>query len=323
MKTKIVCVTGASGYLASHIINQLLNSNYIVKALTRNKETFLKNNYPSLQKAINNKNIQNLSIVEYDFEKEKENSIESLIEILSNVHYLIHCASPVILQDYADKTINLEKIIEPAINYTQLLLTASSSTNIQKIVLTSSTCAIYDGSKTHYSCNDWADETKGLDAYSISKIRSEKVAWEIYHQTKKWELVVLNPGRIIGPTIYNHVPESFCSIQEAFKIAKNANINTTTSVVNNYCSSFCDVRDAAYLHIHALEYLHTNRYIIAFEIKEFKDYCEEILPENVYNTLQFNAPNDRFTFENSFQNYTYISFKHSIRDSIIPHLNIL
>ena len=47
-----VCVSGASGYLASHIIKKLLEENYYVKGLTRNKQHFLLNYYESLKKQI-------------------------------------------------------------------------------------------------------------------------------------------------------------------------------------------------------------------------------------------------------------------------------
>ena len=61
-----ICITGASGYLASHIIIKLLNDNYYVKSLTRNKENFMLNYYNYLIPYTNN--IYNLEIIEYNYE---------------------------------------------------------------------------------------------------------------------------------------------------------------------------------------------------------------------------------------------------------------
>jgi nucleoside-diphosphate-sugar epimerase len=300
---KKVCITGASGYLASHIIIKLLNENYYVKALTRNKEHFLLNYHKCLIPFTNN--ICNLDILEYNHESTDE---KQLINILNDCDVLVHCASPVILEEFKDEVENVNKIINPAIKYTETILSASLLTNITKIIFISSTSAIYDGTKSIYTNDYIADLTKIKDAYSISKIKSEQIAWKIYNENKKWELIVLNPGRIIGPVIYNKIPESYCSILEAIKLSKMYN----NQLVTNYYSSFCDVRDVANISVYSINNLTTKRYIITFEIKEFKHYCDMI----THTKINFITDNNIFDFENSFKSYKYISFKQSILDSI-------
>ena len=101
---KKVCITGASGYLASHIIIKLLNNNYYVKALTRNKQNFLLNYYNYLIPYTNY--IYNLEIIEYNYDLCSD---EYLINILNECNFLVHCASPVILEEFTDEDDNLNK----------------------------------------------------------------------------------------------------------------------------------------------------------------------------------------------------------------------
>lgn len=308
-----VCVSGASGYLASHIIKKLLEENYYVKGLTRNKQHFLLNYYESLKKQITpSYKIENLELIEYN--PELTDNSDDLICILFDCDYLIHCASPVFLRTFSDETANINKIINPAIRYTENILKAALSTNIKKVIFTSSTSTIYDGTKTKYTNKDWADIKYIHDAYSISKIESEKMAWRIYEENKKWELVVLNPGRVIGPVIYGKIPESYCSIIEALHLSNQSNTDAGAGAyTDNHYSSYCDVRDVAIIHVYALNNLITNRYIIAFEIKSFKDYCDLIVANKEYKFIHNDHP---FEFENSFNDYTYISFEKSIQDSL-------
>lgn len=299
-----ICITGASGYLASHVIIKLLNDNYYVKSLTRNKEIFMLNYYNYLIPYTNN--IHNLEIIEYNYELSDN---DYLINILNECNFLVHCASPVILEDFTDEHDNLNKIINPAMKYTENILLSSLFTNIKKVIFISSTCTIYDGTKSSYSNEYFADLTKIKDAYSISKIKSEKMAWKIYNESKKWELIVLNPGRIIGPVIYNKIPESYCSIIEALNLSKINN----NELVKNYYSSYCDVRDVADIIIYSFNHFTTNRYIIAFEIKKFEEYCD-IITEKKINFIENN--NNIFDYDNSFKDYKYISFEKSVKDSV-------
>ena len=315
-----VCISGASGYLASHIIIKLLECNYYVKGLTRNKEYFLLNYYDCLKKHVTNiEKLDNLEIIKYNHDLVDGDDNVTLINILMDCDYLIHCASPVLLQSFADEKDNVNKIITPAIRYTETILNAALFTNIKKVVFTSSTTTIYDGTQTKYSTNYWADLTHVHDAYSISKIQSEKLAWKIYNEHKKWELIVLNPGRIIGPAIYNKIPESFCSIFEALKLSKDTPVQNR--VIHNYYSSYCDVRDVADIHVFSLHALTTNRYIIAFEIKEFRDYCDLLVEDEDFDEYCFiqesKEDNILFEFENSFNNYKYIPFEQSVKDSLV------
>lgn len=302
-----VCITGASGYVASHIMIKLLEQKFHVIGLTRNKSDFLFNHFDCLKKKTSY--INNLEIIEYDNNVTYDSKNNTLENILFNCDYLIHGASPVILDSSWNEE-NIQKIINPATKYTEDILKASLKTKIKKVIFISSTITIYDGTKDFYGSNDWADESNFQEAYTLSKIKSEKIAWKIYEENKKWELVVFNPGRIIGPIIYNKIPESYCSIIEAIKLKEKQTLFPIH--VNNYYSSFCDVRDVAEIIVGSLPNKKTSRNIISFEIKEFKDYCKVLQIPN----LLFIQNESIFEYENSFKKHSFIDFEKSVKDSI-------
>ena len=338
-----VCITGASGYVASHIMIKLLEQKFHVIGLTRNKSDFLFNHFDCLKKKTSY--INNLEIIEYDNNVTYDSKNNTLENILFNCDYLIHGASPVILDSSWNEE-NIQKIINPATKYTEDILKASLKTKIKKVIFISSTITIYDGTKDFYGSNDWADESYFHDAYTLSKIKSEKIAWKIYEENKKWELVVFNPGRIIGPIIYNKIPESYCSIIEAIKLKEKQTLFPIH--VNNYYSSFCDVRDVAEIIVGSLPNKKTSRNIISFEIKEFKDYCKVLHLCTSFRSLKtppkgavsfgfeqgdtdcalemrngVKIPNllfiqneSIFEYENSFKKHTFIDFEKSVKDSI-------
>ena len=73
--------------------------------------------------------------------------------------------------------------------------------------------------------------------------------------------------------------------------------------------------------VFSLHALTTNRYIIAFEIKEFRDYCDLLVEyEDFYEYCfiqESKEDNILFEFENSFNNYKYIPFEQSVKDSLV------
>jgi nucleoside-diphosphate-sugar epimerase len=314
---KKICVTGASGFLASHIIIKLLDQDYIVNAITRNKTKYHEEYMDYIKRNTTKSNL--LTIFEYN----DNSKLDVLINILSDCDCVMHCASPVILKDYDNNYDNEKNIIGPAIKYTNDIFNAISSTNVKRVILTSSTCSIYDGSKYEYNSSYWAKEELIKDAYSLSKIKTEKIAWKFYYENivnkeinKQWDLIVLNPGRIIGPLIYPSIPDSFCSIYEIMEALDSNGLQQKDGVMENYYSSFCDVRDVAHLHIYAINNLNVGRYIISFEIKNLKDYYNIICDNDFKKTIQFVENNNKFHYINSFQDYKYISFNKSLTDTL-------
>lgn len=302
MMNKTICITGATGFLASHLICKLLPYNTL-HVTTRNKSYFISNCLPKLSKIVDT---SSLKIFECDYTSE-----ETILEALHGCDSLIHCASPVILTSYPDDERNQTYIINPALQITENVLRCVNKTSINLVLYTSSTSAIYSASKKFMTKNDWADESSS-DPYTLSKVLSEKRAWEL-SATAKWKLVVLLPARIIGPTIYSSLPESYISIFEI--------LNTTKSELLNYHSSFCDVRDVCNIYALFLEKTpKSGRYIISFDIVPLVAYYNAVRQIKPIHPIHFIDTNDSFTYDNSeiieLYTQTPIDFVHSIQDSL-------
>jgi dihydroflavonol-4-reductase len=93
---------------------------------------------------------------------------------------------------------------------------------------------------------DWTDpELPVLSAYTVSKVRAERAAWEFVETLKKKNiLTVINPGMVMGPAIDRNISASLVMLQLIVKRAYPALPSTAYPIV--------DVRDLSELHVHAM-----------------------------------------------------------------------
>ena len=310
-----ICITGISGYLASNICELLLSKGYIINGLTRNKNNCSRNMLLD----------PNIHIFEYD----------KIDECLISCKYIIHCASPCILNTDNLSQEEKDKIINDSISITNLILNkatylnSKNITDIKKIIYTSSTCAIYDGTKNTYFSDYWPNEKNIDDIHSLSKIKSELEAWELYYKQKdkenKWELVITNPGRIIGPInkFSTRNPESWCSIYEILNMKDKIKDKNNIISLDNYYSSYCDVRNVAEIYLFLLNNNDYNekRVIIAFDSILLSDYYNVIKNVTGYNFPEINFINQDtkfiFKMEEIIQkSISIINFETSMRDTL-------
>ena len=230
-----IFVSGATGYLASHIIKLLLEQDFQVRGSVRSlsnteKHSFLFSLVPSKS--------QNLILVEADLTNE-----ESWIKALEGCEYVIHTASPI--PPYVPKDEN--DLIIPSVNGTRNVFLAAVKNKCKKIIHTSSglTICIGNGGKL---CNegDWSDASKCFH-YAKSKFLSEKKVWELFEEFKEQiQLTVINPTLIFGPTFTKHNNAS-----EAL-IAAILNGDFPGVPCEDVGYAAVDVRDAALAHVNAL-----------------------------------------------------------------------
>ena len=128
-----VLVTGATGFVAGHVIDILLERNYKVIGTVRSLNDPKKYEYLY---NINSSKKHNLSLVEANLLD--ENSWDNPMKGCS---YVLHLASPVII----DMKVKEEEIIEPAKKGTLYVLKAALRNNIKKVIVTSSVAAINFG----------------------------------------------------------------------------------------------------------------------------------------------------------------------------------
>jgi dihydroflavonol-4-reductase len=193
----VVAVTGATGFLASHIVKLLLERNFVVRGTVRSLAN--KSKYEFLEQFPNAKS--NLKLFEGDNLKEG-----SFDEAVQGADVVLHTASPFFLS----QTDNPQRdLVDPAINGTlNLLKSAQKSSSVRRVVITSSVAAVYSPpqitSNKVFSEDDWnTGSTLTSGSYQFSKVQAEKAAWKYLEENKPhFDLVTINPPFIIGPN-YN------------------------------------------------------------------------------------------------------------------------
>ena len=128
-----VLVTGASGFIAIHCINELLNGGYAVKGSLRNMRR-----EDEVRKALN-KDSENHKL---EFCKLDLLDDEGWDEAAFDCDYLLHIASPFTIEEPKKESI----LIKPALEGTlRALNAAKNSSKVKKFVLTFSMAAIAYG----------------------------------------------------------------------------------------------------------------------------------------------------------------------------------
>ena len=237
-KTAPILVTGGTGYLASWIIKQLLDEGLNVRATVRNKSNTEKNEH--LMK-LGDQGKGTLELYEADLLKEG-----SFDQAMSNCEVVFHTASPFQIFGIKDPQ---KELVDPALKGTKNILASVNKTqSVKRIVLTSSTASVKDNAKE--TVDNQANEkswntTSNLknNPYSFSKKIAEETAWEISKSQHRWDLITINPGLILGPSLSNRI-DSF-------------SIDFMLSLLNGKYKSgvpalsfpLVDVRDVAKAHI--------------------------------------------------------------------------
>lgn len=243
MIRKTVLVTGASGYIARHILLRLLDSGYNVRGSLRRVEAggeIASALRPHLADASNLE--ERLSFVRLDLERD-----EGWQEALTGVDALIHTASPFPLTQPRDES----ELVRPAVEGTLRALRAARDAGVDRVVITSSTAAVVccdlPAGRKVYDERDWSDPSHRTSTpYTRSKTLAERAAWRfVDEQAPDLRLITINPGFVVGPALGGGLGTSMSVIQRLLNAKDPALPNVGFPVV--------DVRDVAHLHVAALD----------------------------------------------------------------------
>uniref|UniRef100_A0AAF5Q3Y7 NAD-dependent epimerase/dehydratase domain-containing protein n=1 Tax=Wuchereria bancrofti TaxID=6293 RepID=A0AAF5Q3Y7_WUCBA len=258
-----VLVTGASGYLAMHCIQQLLQYGYKVRGTLRHLNCPEKVN--PLRQLANSDQLELYHIA-------LEDGADLWQKAMIDCTYVLHIASPC-------EVITDEAIIEIAVYGTlNVLRGASQQRCVRKIVLTSS------------SENDWTNlNWKHLHPYHKSKTLAEKTAWNFMEKNPdvSFSLTVLNPSLIVGPSLQNAKGSSIMIISRFMDGSMPAYPLMKLGLI--------DVRDAARAHILAMKETKCNgqRILITAETLSFQQIANilrEEFADKGYRIPRFKAP---------------------------------
>lgn len=268
-QTKPILVTGGTGYLASWIIQQLLDQGFEVRTTVRNLAQ--KDKYAHLtQLAVKSRGI--FQVFEADLLKPG-----SFRAAMSGCELVIHTASPFIISGVKNAQ---KELVEPALQGTRNVLeTVNETETVQRVVLTSSVVAVFGDAieitkteKGIFTEEHWntTSSTKH-QPYSYSKTLAEKLAWEMAKKQDRWDLVVINPGFIMGPSLSKRTDSTSIGIMIQLATGK------FKSGVPSGEMGFVDVRDVARAHVLAgLSPTASGRHICVADHKSFLDFANAV-----------------------------------------------
>ncbi|KAK9804387.1 hypothetical protein WJX72_010574 [[Myrmecia] bisecta] len=253
----ISVVTGASGFLATELIKQLLSKGHNVRGTVRDPAASAKTAH---LRALGDALPGTLTLVAADLSV--PGSFDNAVD---GATYVFHVATPA---DFESKDPQRE-IVDAAVEGTRNVFGSveKSRRTVQKVVITSSIVAVYNlfGSPTNrvFTEADWNEESKpdagGLESYAVSKVLAERVATELADKAGVG-LVHINPSWILGP-VTPPIGVGF-SVQTILKTLFEGGADLPQPAI----ALKVDVRDVALAHIRGAEIPSAKgRYIISHE----------------------------------------------------------
>lgn len=183
MNNKNVLVTGAGGFIGSHLVEKLINSNFKVKAFVRYNS---RNNWGMLEHLPKDK-LDQIDVITGDIR-----DYEAIKNAVKDSDIVFHLSSVIsIPYSYAHSGEVFDTNVIGALN----LMNACREHSIDKIVHTS-TSEVYGTAK--YVPIDENHPLQAQSPYSASKIAADKVA-ESFHNSFDLPIATIRPFNTYGP----------------------------------------------------------------------------------------------------------------------------
>ena len=251
-----ILVTGATGYIASWVIKNLLEQGHTVHSTVRdlNKTHTFQHLTDIAAKSTGNLELFQANLLE-----------EGAFDVaMQGCEIVLHMASPFVVTNYKDA---IKDIIEPAVIGTENVLNSVNRTaSVKRVVVTSSIAATYgdaiDILTTTNNCFDeshWnTSSSPEHQPYPYSKVAAERKAWEMAQAQTRWDLVCINPALVLGPSLTKNTQSG--SVEVLLQFANGMTLAGVPAMWNG----IVDVRDVADAHIQAaLNPAAEGRYIIS------------------------------------------------------------
>jgi nucleoside-diphosphate-sugar epimerase len=267
---KLACVTGASGFIGSHVVAELLKRGYRVRATVRDADDDFKTTH--LRALAPKDDPERLEL-------HSANLLDdgAFDDIIAGCQTVYHVASAVML---AAKDAQRE-IVDPAVIGTRNVFSAiAKAKTVTGVGLTSSIAAVLSIKPRpghRYTEEDWAeDATVGDSPYPLAKREAEKAAWaarEAMPESEQYELVVVNPVVVTGPVLAKVHVRSSPAIVRSLMLGDYKGCP-------NLCFGLVDVRDVVEAMVGGVEAGgKTGRYLLHSETLWMQEMAHAIEAE--------------------------------------------
>lgn len=238
MSEELVLVTGGSGFVGAHCIDQLLRAQYRVRTTVRSLKR--EADVRAMLRVAGAEPGDRLSFVAADLGQDA-----GWTDAVAGSKYVLHVASP--FPPRQPK--NANELIVPARDGALRILRAARDAGVKRVVMTSSSVAIgYGHSQKEASYDEtcWTDLASSvLTPYVKSKTLAERAAWDfIAREGMNLELSVVNPVSVFGPVLGPDLAGSVMLIERF--------MGGAVPVCPRISFSAVDVRDVADLHLRAM-----------------------------------------------------------------------
>lgn len=261
--SRTVLVTGATGYIARHIVAKLLNRGDHVIGSARSTDRD-----PEMRQALaptlaDPTALDRYRTIALDLTKD-----DGWAEAMAGVDVLIHTASPFPLAQPKDP----QEVIGPAVDGALRALRAARDAGVANVVLTSSSVAITEGpEKAIYDETDWTPDDPALTPYTRSKTLAERAAWDfVKDEAPDMRLAVINPTFVQGPPLGDSAGTSISVIRRL--------VSGKDPMLPRIGFAICDVQDVAEAHIRAIdaEGAAGNRHLVTGGFMWFSEMAETV-----------------------------------------------
>lgn len=277
-------VTGATGFIAQHVLDKLLARNYRVIGTARSEAKFtpllenFKEKYPDADLSC--------AVVP---DIASPDAFDKVLKEHPEIKYVLHTASP--FSFGLDKPFE-EAYLKPAVSGTLNILQAIKkyAPQVTNVVITSSFAAIMKANDTttvftNESWNPlkWEDVTNEEAAYVASKTYAEHAARKFYEEEKpNYKLATVNPPFVLGPQLFDSsVTQVLNSSNEALNAISHVD-PSETSPQKQVSLMAVDVRDVAEFHV------------LPLEVPELASEREFIVSDPLIGQRVLNILNDNF-----------------------------
>jgi len=317
---KLVLLTGASGFIAAHVLDQLIELGYSVRGTVRSQEKAdaIKKQYPK---------------ADLEFAIVKDVAVPgSFDEAVKGVDYVLHVASPFHFNPKDNR-----ELLDPAVQGTKSILDAAlTEPKIKRVVITSSFASILDSSKGKwpghtYTEKDWNPVTweEGLhgDArtgYRASKKFAEEALWTFYKEKRPhFGVGSVNPPLVLGRLLNS---QSLDSLNTSNQKIWNFLSGKLRTIDEDNAQAWVDVEDVAKLHILLMKDdaasirlfctngLFTDQLIVNILRKNFPEYADRIVKGNPAND-KLPPLSEHYQVDNNASRATGLKYK-SLEQSV-------